>query len=292
MANSKNFNESSILYIVGTPIGNMSDMSPRAVTILQNCDLILAEDTRHSIHLLNKFNINTKLKSYHQHNEVKTAEDIVASLLQEPLTIALISDAGMPVISDPGYILVKLALENNIKVSVVPGPCAVTAAISICGIDCSQYSFYGFLATKTKARTDQLMKIMADHKAGVIYEAPHRLIECLQDIANIDSKRCVSVIKEITKKYEKVYTGSIDSLLNQFLGLDTVKGEYVIILSGLETLAPTNELEQQIIETIKLFTAEGVGAKTSAKIISKLYNQNKNYVYKLITEQSQHVSQK
>lgn len=284
MTTSKNFNESSVLYIVGTPIGNMSDMSPRAVSILQNCNLILAEDTRHSIHLLKKFNINTKLKSYHMHNELKIAEDIVARLQEEVQTIALISDAGMPVISDPGYILVKRALDHNIKVSVVPGPCAVTAAISVSGIDCSQYSFYGFLATKTKARTEQLIKIMSDHKAGVIYEAPHRLLDCIHDIASIDETRHISVIKEITKKYEKVYYGCVTEILRQLSALDSIKGEYVIVISGFKAVSQSTELEQQIREVIKLFISEDIGAKTTAKIISKLYNQNKNYVYKLITE--------
>ncbi len=275
-------NNSGILYIVGTPIGNIQDISFRAVDVLKNCDLILAEDTRHSIYLLQNFGITTGLKSYHQHNEQERTAEII-KLLEQDKKIALITDAGMPGISDPGYIIVKAVLENNLKVSVIPGPTAVTSAISISGIDCREFYFAGFLSSKSVARSKRLAEFANYNKtsAVVLYEAPHRLIDCLTDIQTVyGTDKHIAVVKEITKVYERLYSDSVSNILSELQKLDAVKGEYVIIISG----APedTSNLDDQaIIKALELFKAENINTKSAVKIIAELYNLKKNHVYDL-----------
>lgn len=268
-----------ILYIVGTPIGNLQDFSPRAVTILKNCDLILAEDTRHSIYLMKSFSISTPLKSYHQHNEAQRAQEVL-ELLKLGKKIAIISDAGMPMISDPGYILVKLALENNIEVSSVPGPTALASAISISGIDCRKFCFEGFLSSKQQARQNQLEDLANERRAIVLYEAPHRLLDSLEDIKNIlGSQRQLAVIKEITKQYEQVFYGTAQDVLDKLSTLETIKGEYVLVIAGND--AEVNHLDEEIIKTLKLFRKEGLSLKQAVKLTTELSGLKKNYVYQL-----------
>lgn len=273
---------SGILYIVGTPIGNIQDISFRAVDVLKNCDLILAEDTRHSIYLLQNFGIPTSLKSYHQHNEQERVAQII-DLLNQNKKIALITDAGMPGISDPGYILVKAVLENNLRVSVIPGPTAVTSAISISGIDCREFYFAGFLSSKSAARLQKLTNFSNYNKttALVIYEAPHRLIDCLQDIqAVFGPDKKIAAIKELTKIYEHIYSGSVSDILDQLSKLDAIKGEYVIIISG-ESEDSTNLDDQEILKALALFKAEDINTKSAVKIIAELFKLKKNHVYDL-----------
>ncbi len=276
----------SVLYIVGTPIGNLQDMTFRAVDILKNCDLILAEDTRHSTYLMQKFLIQTPLKSYHQHNEQARTEEILA-LLKQDKKIALITDAGMPVISDPGYVLIKAALENNIKVSVVPGPTAVTSAISISGINCAQFCFLGFLDSKKSARIKSLeqCKSQFNNLSIVLYEAPHRLLKLLYDIDTVyGSNTIISVVKEITKSYEKVYYGPVGTILNELSKLESIKGEYVVIISGLQITQNDSTLAISDIELLKklsLFKKEGVSAKSAAKILADLFSINRKHLYNL-----------
>ncbi|MBP9722028.1 MAG: 16S rRNA (cytidine(1402)-2'-O)-methyltransferase [Gammaproteobacteria bacterium] len=278
-------NNSAVLYIVGTPIGNLQDMTFRAVSVLKNCDLILAEDTRHSIHLLQNFSISTQLRSYHQHNEQERTAEIL-SLLEQNKKIALITDAGMPMISDPGYVLVKAALEHNYKITVVPGPTALTSAISISGIDCTQFCFAGFLSSKQASRLKNLTELytqIEQQRAVILYEAPHRVLKCLEDIQTVfGSEHRISVIKEITKSYEAVYFGTIETVLDKLTKLDAIKGEYVIIISGNSELKePESELEQRINSAVQLFYSENINTKTTVKIVSELFKVKKNYVYNL-----------
>lgn len=274
---------SATLYLIGTPIGNLGDLSPRAIKILQSSDLILAEDTRHSIHLLKNFGITTPLKSYHQHNEMHCAEKAI-ELLKSGKNIALVTDAGMPTISDPGHILVKQAYEENIVVTVVPGPCAVSSAIAISGIDCHKYYFEGFLSSKAKARCDSLEKLKSQAYASVIYEAPHRLLDCVSDIVTIfGAEHQIAVIKEITKKYEKVFYGQAKDVYNQLHdGTENpkIKGEYVIVISKFEQSGAIRSVDDQmIVNALRLFQDENIPLKQSAKIVAKLYNLKRNYVY-------------
>jgi 16S rRNA (cytidine1402-2'-O)-methyltransferase len=277
--------QSACLFIVGTPIGNLQDMSPRAIDVLKSCDLILAEDTRHSIFLLQHFAIPTPLKSYHQHNEQQRTGEII-SLLENSKKIGLITDAGMPMISDPGYILVKEALIRNIKVSVVPGPTALTSAISISGIDCKKFSFEGFLPSKPTARLNCLVELANNQHNGlaiVLYEAPHRLIETIQDIMTVfGAERVIAVVKEITKQYENIYYGTSQEVLNKLLQLNSIKGEYVIVISASEKIkSATDADEEKVLKALKLFKAENITSTQAVKIITKLYGLKKNYVYDL-----------
>jgi 16S rRNA (cytidine1402-2'-O)-methyltransferase len=269
------------LYIVGTPIGNLQDMSPRAINILKHCDMILAEDTRHSIYLLRNFDIETPLKSYHQHNEAKRTAEII-SLLKDNKTIALISDAGMPVISDPGYYIVKAALENNINISVIPGPSAITTAISISGIDCTRFCFEGFLPNKRDARLKALNNLVNEQRAIILYESPHRLITTIEDIIECyGPDRKITVLKELTKRYENIYHGTSKAVLNNLNNncTNVIKGEYVIVISGNDN--EINYQDQEIIKSLKICLAEDLSTKKAVQLISKMYSLNKNYVYTL-----------
>lgn len=285
-SNCIKIDQSACLFIVGTPIGNLQDMSPRAVDVLKSCDLILAEDTRHSIFLLQHFAIPTPLKSYHQHNEQQRTGEIIR-LLENNKKIGLITDAGMPMISDPGYILVKEALLKNIKVSVVPGPTALTSAISISGIDCKKFSFEGFLPSKPHARLnclEELANNQQNSSAIALYEAPHRLIETIKDIITaFGAERVISVVKEITKQYENVYYGTSKEVLDKLLQLNTIKGEYVIVISASEKIKNTSDIdEEKVLKALKLFKAENITSAQAVKIIAKLYGLKKNYVYDLV----------
>jgi 16S rRNA (cytidine1402-2'-O)-methyltransferase len=255
-------------------------MTFRAVDVLKNCDLILAEDTRHSIYLLQHFAISKPLKSYHQHNEQERAAEIINVLKQENKQVALITDAGMPMISDPGYLLVKAALENNIAVTVVPGPTAFASAISLSGIDCSEFVFIGFLSSKQSERLKVLAELNKQQKALVLYESPHRLLSCLKDVLTVcGSDRIISVVKEITKAYENIYHGRAVDILAQLSTLESIKGEYVVIISG--NNLNINLAEQEIITALKLFKSEDVSTKIAVKIIAGLFNLKKNHVYDL-----------
>lgn len=280
MTNKTKTNNLAQLYLVATPIGNLQDISPRAIDTLKSCDLILAEDTRHSIVLLKKFNITTPLKSYHLHNERQRVDELL-DFMNSGKTVALISDAGMPVISDPGYILVKAAYMHNYKVSVIPGPCAVSCAVAISGIDCTSFTFVGFLPSKDKQRTSKLEELKQLSSAIVAYESPHRIVSCLENIVSVYGvDHIVSVIKEISKQYETVYHGKVANILNQLSRLGTVKGEFVIVISRIdsEILKPDDKV---ILDYLNILQKEGVTAKQAIKVTSKLLGVNKNNVYEL-----------
>jgi 16S rRNA (cytidine1402-2'-O)-methyltransferase len=279
MSKITSLNQPAILYLVGTPIGNLQDLSPRAVNILKSCDLILAEDTRHSIYLLKNFDIHTPLKSYHQHNEVARSQEIL-ELLKQNNKVALITDAGMPTISDPGYIITKLALENNIRVSVVPGPSAISSAISVSGIDCRKFCFEGFLSSKEQGRRKELEELVHESRSIVLYEAPHRIKECLADILLVfGEERMMAAVKELTKQYETVYHGTVKQVFDELSQIENIKGEFVIVISG--TNKAKNHSEQEVIQALALLQEENISLKQSVKIISQLYNLKKNYVYDL-----------
>jgi 16S rRNA (cytidine1402-2'-O)-methyltransferase len=270
------------LYIVGTPIGNLHDISERALQVLADSDLILAEDTRHSKNLLNKFNINTKLLSYHKFNEKQRSSSILNLIESNNYkNISLITDAGMPCISDPGYELVRVARANNINVISIPGPSSVTAAISISGIACDKFIFEGFLDSKKIARQKQLSNLKYETRAIVLFESPHRLTDLLDDIQLIFANREIAVIKEITKQYEHVYTGVAQQVFEQLKDI-VIKGEYVVIISANQDKDQDNLSDQQLLEKINILNQDLKLAKSqSVEIIAKLFDVNKNYLYKL-----------
>lgn len=221
----------SKLFVVPTPIGNLGDMTKRAIETLNVCDLILAEDTRHTQKLLNYFEIKTKMISYHKFNEKQRSEEIVQRILDEEINVALVTDAGTPCISDPGYELVKEARENGIEVIGLTGASALTAALSISGIEAYEFAFYGFLPRK-KSELDSALKRVLNNpvKTFVFYESPKRILNLVESIKSHMPNSTLCVCKELTKLHERTFYGSVESVLEQLRNHGEVeKGEYVIV---------------------------------------------------------------
>jgi 16S rRNA (cytidine1402-2'-O)-methyltransferase len=218
------------LYIVSTPIGNLEDITLRALRILKEADLIAAEDTRHTGLLLRHFSIHTPLTSYFEGNEMKKREFILSKLRQGDW-IALVSDAGTPGISDPGYRLIRLAIENEIPVIPIPGPSAVIAALSVAGLPTDAFLFKGFLPHKSKRRRDLLKQLEEVKETLIFYESPHRLSETLRDILEVLGDRDLVLTRELTKIYEEVLRGKVSEIQNT-LGEKKIKGEITLVISG------------------------------------------------------------
>ncbi|EHJ07790.1 16S rRNA (cytidine(1402)-2'-O)-methyltransferase [Staphylococcus simiae] len=222
----------AILYLVGTPIGNLADITYRAVSILQQVDMIACEDTRVTKKLCHHYQIDTPLKSYHEHNKDKQTNYIIEQL-EAGLSVALVSDAGLPLISDPGYELVVAARQHGIKVETVPGPNAGLTALMASGLPSFTYTFLGFLPRKEKDKTAILTKRMYEDSTLIIYESPYRVVETLKTIAKIDARRQVSIGRELTKKFEQITTNTIEQILELLRHNDIPqKGEFVILIEG------------------------------------------------------------
>ena len=222
--------EKGTLYIVSTPIGNMEDITLRALRILKEVDLIAAEDTRRAGLLLKHFSIQTSLTSYFEGNELKKREFILAKL-QEGKNVALISDAGTPGISDPGFRLIQLAIENQLVIVPIPGSSAAITALSVSGLPTDAFLFKGFLPHKTKKRKDLLRELENVRETLVLYESPHRILETLSDILEIFGDREIVLTRELTKVYEEIIRGKVSEILNQ-VGDRTLKGEITLVISG------------------------------------------------------------
>jgi 16S rRNA (cytidine1402-2'-O)-methyltransferase len=220
---------SFMLYIVSTPIGNLKDITFRAIETLKSVDLIAAEDTRHSQILLKAYDIATPLTSYYEHNALSKSKYLLG-LLQEGKHIAVVTDAGTPGISDPGYALIKLAQEKNIPVTVVPGPTALIAALSLSGAPAHNFIFEGFLSVKSGARQKKLVELKSEKRTIIFYEAPHRVVKTLEDIKNVLNDPVVICAREITKKFEEVKKEKASRLLEQFK-TQRPRGEFVLILN-------------------------------------------------------------
>lgn len=221
----------SKLYVVPTPIGNLGDMTPRAIETLNNCDLILAEDTRHTQKLLNHFNIKTKMISYHKFNEKQRSEEIIQKILSEEINVALVTDAGTPCISDPGFELIREVRENGIEVIGLAGASALITALSIAGIETFEFAFYGFLPRK-KSELDEALKRVLNNpvKTFVFYESPKRIINLIKNIKLYMPNSTLCVCKELTKLYENTFYGNVDDVLEQLNNHDDVeRGEYVVV---------------------------------------------------------------
>ena len=219
----------SKLFIVPTPIGNLGDITFRAIETLKSVDIILAEDTRTSLKLLKHYKINSKIESYHMHNEHKKADSII-NKISEGNTIALISDAGTPSISDPGFLLVRECIKNNIEIECLPGATALITALVISGLPSDKFLFEGFLPAK-KGRTKRLKELSNEKKTIIFYESPHRILKTLKDFSDYFSpEKQVSVSREITKIYEETFRGTIEESIEHF-EKNKPKGEFVIVLS-------------------------------------------------------------
>ncbi|MFH1231845.1 MAG: 16S rRNA (cytidine(1402)-2'-O)-methyltransferase, partial [Planctomycetota bacterium] len=222
-----------ILYLVATPIGNLEDMTLRAIRILKEIDIIACEDTRITANLLNHYQIKKPLVSYFEHNENQRSKYIVENLMAGK-NVALVSNAGTPLISDPGYELVNLCILNNICVKAIPGACALNSALSISGLPTDRFIFEGFLPRKTSKRKKRLQSIAKDERTVIIYESPYRLHKLLSELREICSNRQIVVVREMTKFYEEIKRGSIEDIIKDISG-KRIKGEITLIIKGVDS---------------------------------------------------------
>ena len=272
---------SGTLYLVATPIGNLEDITFRAIRILKEVDLIAAEDTRQTLKLLNHYEINKPLISYHRHNE-EVKQEILIQKLKEDQNIALVSDAGTPVISDPGEVIVKEALKENIKVIPIPGACALINALIASGLDTKEFSFYGFLSLNKKLRKEKLQEIIKENKTIILYEAPHKLTSTLKDLSEILEDRKIVVARELTKIHEEFLSGTASEILENY---KEPKGEHIILIEGSnikeETEEQKNIKEMTIEEHYKYYEKQGFTKNEIIKKIAKDKGVSKNEIYQM-----------
>ncbi|GAA0106393.1 16S rRNA (cytidine(1402)-2'-O)-methyltransferase [Paraclostridium sordellii] len=272
------------LYVCGTPIGNLEDITYRTLKVLNEVDLIAAEDTRHSIKLLNHFEISKPLTSYHEHNKENKGGYLINKLLSGE-NIALISDAGMPGISDPGEEIIKQAIENDIEVVVLPGPTASITALIGSGLETGKFVFEGFLDRDKKRRREELELIKHEKRTIIFYESPHRLKDTLKDMLKILGNRNIAVNRELTKKYQEVIRTDIQGCIDIFNERE-IKGEFVLIVEGfkgeIEETCEYNDLNDR--EYVIKLMEEGITKKDAIKFVCKERKLKKDVVYKQVLD--------
>ena len=274
------------LYLVATPIGNLEDITFRAINVLKEVDLIAAEDTRHTLKLLNHYEITKPLISYHRHNE-DVKSDVLISKLLEGQNVAIVTDAGTPGISDPGEEIVKVAIENNIEVVPIPGACALINALIASGLKTKEFTFYGFLPLNKKNRNSVFDRIKKEDKTVILYEAPHKLVKTLEDILEIVGDVSCVLAKELTKMHEEFIRGNISGIIKNLNEKDSIRGEYIILLDL--THNENNDVEDDVIEKsieeqYEIYKNQGMLKKDIIKQISKNKNVHKNEIYKLFID--------
>ena len=278
----KNQVQGGALYIVGTPIGNLGDFSPRAAEVLAAVDFIAAEDTRVSVKLLNHFGIKKPLISYFEHNKLERGDIICARLLAGE-SCALISDAGMPAISDPGELLVAQCAEREIPVFVVPGPSAVVSALAVSGLPTGRFTFEGFLSVNKKSRREHLVAIRTEERTMVFYEAPHKLLTTLQDMLETLGDRKISLVKELTKIHEGVRRTTLEEAVSYY-SQNPPKGEFVLVLAGAKPAEQAKEYTlEEAARLAKEKMAAGFSASEAAKAASGETGIKKGEIYRRIT---------
>ena len=268
------------LYIVATPIGNLEDITLRAIKTLKEVDLISAEDTRHTLKLLNHLEISKPLISYHRHNE-DTKTDILIKELEQGKNIALVSDAGTPGICDPGEEVIKRCIEEEIKIVPIPGACAMINALICSGLDTKEFAFIGFLPLNKKNRKEKLEEIRKETKTTILYEAPHKLETTLKDLKGIIGDRKIVLAREITKIHEEYLRENIDELIEK---AKDIKGEIVLILEGAKKNEEEPWTKVSIEEHYKYYEEKGLNKKEIIKQIAKDRNVNKNEIYQKFLE--------
>ena len=272
------------LYICPTPIGNLEDMTYRTIRILNEVDLIAAEDTRHSIKLLNHFEISKPLTSYHEHNKDSKGGYLINKLL-EGENIALISDAGMPGISDPGEDIIKQAIEHNIDIEVLPGATASITALVGSGLETAKFAFEGFLDRDKKVRRNQLEELKEERRTIIFYESPHRLKDTLKDMLKVLGNRRIAVNREITKKYQEIIREDIETVINIFNEKE-VKGEFVLIVEGFKGEKTVQNSYEEVTEREFVITLRenGMDKKDAIKTVCKDRKLKKDVVYKQVLD--------
>lgn len=270
---------SGILYIVSTPIGNLGDITIRAIEILKQVNFIAAEDTRHSKKLLDHFGIKKQMISLHDFNEQQKSKHLI-KILEKDKSIALISDAGTPLISDPGYKLIKEVQKNNIKIIPIPGVCAAITALSVSGLPTDKFTFEGFLSAKIAARKNRLEEVKNEKRTLIFYESPHRLLAMLNDLLQIFGKdRLVVLAKELTKKFETVFAAKIPEIINWLSdNEEKQKGEFVILVHGAEK--EKKEINSEVIRILNILKKELPPSKASA-IAAKITGISRKDLYGL-----------
>ena len=265
------------LYLVATPIGNLEDITLRALRILKEVDIIAAEDTRNTLKLLNHFEIKKPLISNHRHNE-DDREDVLINKLKEGKNIAVVSDAGTPGISDPGEVIVKKAIEENIQVIPIPGACAAINALIASGLDTKEFTFFGFLPLNKKLRKEKLEEIKNESKTSIIYEAPHKIKDSLKDLKTVIGNRKVVLAREITKIHEEFIRENIDDIIDK---CDDLKGEMILLIEAGEKEILENVLNNLSLEEhYNVYEKQGLDKKEIIKKIAKDRGVNKNEIYK------------
>lgn len=270
---------SGTLYVVGTPIGNLGDFSPRAVSVLEQADFIAAEDTRVTLKLLNHFDIKKELVSYYEHNKREKGDVILQRLLAGE-SCAVVTDAGMPAISDPGEDLVRSCHEHGIPVEAVPGPTAFATALAISGMETGRFTFEGFLSVTKRTRREHLEELKNERRTMVFYEAPHKLIYTLRDFLETFGDREIALVREITKIHEEVVRTTLSEAVRKYEA-EKPKGEFVLILAGKKEEAQPLTLEEAVAMAQKL-TAQGMSVNAAAKEIAGATGFKKNEIYKAL----------
>ena len=273
---------SGILYLCATPIGNLSDMSPRVIETLKEADLIAAEDTRNSIKLLNHFDIDTPMTSYHEFNKIDKAKTLIGKL-KEGLNIALITDAGTPAISDPGEVLVKMCMEENITVTSLPGPAALIVALTLSGLSTRRFCFEGFLPPEKKERRRILKELENESRTIILYEAPHHLKGTLCELSEALGDRSITLCRELTKKFESVMPTTILGAVSYYEENEP-RGEYVLVIEGKSFKEMDEErqlsfAEMSIEEHMKIYEDQGVDHKEAMKLVAKDRGVSKRDIY-------------
>ncbi|MDJ0712594.1 MAG: 16S rRNA (cytidine(1402)-2'-O)-methyltransferase [Prochloraceae cyanobacterium] len=273
-----------ILYIVGTPIGNLDDITFRAINTLKTVDLIAAEDTRHTGKLLEHFQIDTPQISYHENNRASRHGELLERL-GEGKSIALVSDAGMPGISDPGYDLVKLCVERGISIVPIPGVTAAITALAASGLPTDRFVFEGFLTTKSKLRSALLESLAEESRTIILYESPHRLRKTLKDLREaLGKERAIVVARELTKLYEEIWRGTIEKAVAHFGGDKPLKGEFTLIIGGTtETKIPTMS-DEEVKEELKKIMKQGVSRSQASKQLAQRIALSRRRIYELALE--------
>ena len=278
MTRNKSFdNNQPILYLIATPIGNLKEMSPRALEIIEGMDIIAAEDTRNAFSLLANYGIKKELFSLREHNE-KEASQYLLMKIKDGKKIAYMSDAGYPGISDPGYLLVQEMIKNNVAVSAISGSCAFINALVASGLDTKHFYFHGFLSAKESEAKEELLNLKGKKETLIFYEAPHRILKTLNQVRDVLGNRNACLARELTKINEEYIRGTLDELIS--LDESTLRGEMVLIVEGNKKEECVGD--QKIIARVAYFVELGLSQKDAINVVSEEYNVNKNYVKKLI----------
>ncbi len=273
------------IYLVATPIGNLSDISMRAIETLKNVDIIACEDTRNTIRLLNHFEIKGHLTSYHEYNKIDKAYELCEKV-KEGKNIAFVSDAGMPAISDPGYELVDIAYKEGVEVTVVPGASAVVSALAISGISSRRFAFKGFLPADKNEKKEILTELSQESRTLILYEAPHRLLKTLKELFEYMGDRNIAIVREITKLHEEVLKGRLAEIISDYESEKVaIRGEYVLVIEG-KSLLEKREERQKSFEEVSIrehyekYITEGMDKKEAMKAVAKDRGIQKREVYK------------